>query len=137
MSLFMLDTNTASFAIKGHAAIDAKLQDLAPAAWCISAVTCAEMLYGLEKRPEAVTLRRLVHAFLDVARIVPWDHLAAAQHARVRNQLKSVGTPIGDFDEMIAGHALSLGATVVTDSERHFSRVAGLSMANWAREGKA
>lgn len=137
MSLFMLDTNTASFVIKGHAGIDAKLQRLAPADWCISAVTCSEMLYGLEKRPEAVTLRRLVHAFLDVARVVPWDHLAAAQHARVRQQLKSAGTPIGDFDEMIAGHAMSLGAVVVTDNERHFSRVSGLRVVNWVRKEKA
>lgn len=133
MSLFMLDTNTASFAIKGHAGIDEKLQALAPSEWCISAVTCSEMLYGVEKRPEAVKLRRLVHAFLAAARIIPWDQQAAAQHARVRARLEAAGKPIGNFDEMIAGHALAMGAVVVTDNVKHFGRVGGLAIENWAR----
>ena len=137
MSLFLLDTNTVSFAIKGHFGVDAHLLDLAPTGWCISALTCSELLYGLERRAEATKLRQLVHGFLKAARVMPWDLHAAAQHARVRHQLKAVGTPIGDFDEMIAGHALPLGAIVVTDNERHFGRVEGLKMVNWAREENA
>lgn len=59
MSLFLLDTNTVSLAIKGHLGVDAHLQDLAPSGWCISAVTCSQLLYGLERRPEATKLRQL------------------------------------------------------------------------------
>lgn len=133
MSLYLLDTNTVSFALRGHAGVDARLEKLAMSQWCISAITASEMLYGLERRPEAVKLRRLVQGFLDTVRVEPWDHLAAIQHARVRARLKDQGTPIGDFDEMIAGHALSLGAVLVTDNERHFNRVQGLSTLNWVR----
>lgn len=133
MNQYMLDTNTVSFALRGHAGVDAQLGKLALPQWCISAITASELRYGLERRPEAVKLRRVVEGFLDMVRIEPWDQLAAAQHARVRARLKELGTPIGDFDEMIAGHALSIGAVLVTDNERHFSRVEGLALANWAR----
>lgn len=133
MSLYLLDTNTVSFALRGHAGVDAQLEKLALSAWCISAITASELLYGLARRPNAVKLHRLVHGFLGTVRIEPWDHLAAEQHAHVRARLKTLGTPIGDFDEMIAGHALSLGAALVTDNERHFNRVEGLRTLNWVR----
>jgi len=133
MSLYMLDTNTVSFGLRGHPDIDVQLQSLAPSDWCISAVTCAELLYGVERRPDAVKLKRLVDGFLRIARVAPWDQPAAAHHARVRHQLKAEGAPIGDFDEMIAGHALSLGAVLVTDNVRHFNRVQDLALENWLR----
>ncbi|MBS0451351.1 MAG: type II toxin-antitoxin system VapC family toxin [Proteobacteria bacterium] len=133
MSLFMLDTNTVSFGLRGNTEIDLQLRSLAPSDWCISAITCAELLYGVERRPAATKLRRLVEGFLQIARVAPWDQLAAIQHARVRHQLKLQGAPIGDFDEMIAGHALSMGAVLVTDNLRHFDRVEGLALENWLR----
>jgi len=51
----------------------------------------------------------------------------------VRAQLERIGTPIGPNDMLIAAQALALGLTVVTDNEREFSRVPGLSVENWLR----
>ena len=133
MSLYMLDTNMVSFGLRGEVDVDVQLRSLAPSDWCISAITCAELLYGVERRPAAAKLRRLVDGFLQIARVVPWDQPAALQHARVRHQLKLQGAPIGDFDEMIAGHALSMGAVLVTDNVKHFDRVEGLVLENWLR----
>jgi tRNA(fMet)-specific endonuclease VapC len=132
-TLYMLDTNAASEALRGHPAFDARLQALAPGQWCISAVTCSEIRYGVAKRPEAVRLHRLVEEFLRIVPILPWDAKAANRHGELRAGLKARGTPIGDFDEMIAAHALSLGAVVVTDNTRHFARVPSLVLENWLR----
>lgn len=130
----MLDTNTASQAIRGGCpSIDERLQALPAGRWCISAVTCSELRYGVARRPEAIRLHAIVEEFLRIAPILPWDAAAANRHGVLRAELKAHGTPIGDFDEMIAAHALAVGAVVVTDNTRHFMRVTGLVLENWLR----
>lgn len=131
--LYLLDTNAASAALKGNASIDGRLQALSTAQWCISAVTRAELRFGVARRPGAIRLAQVVDAFLSVARTEAWDARAADRHGELRAALTAKGRRIGDFDEMIAAHALALGAVLVTDNVRHFSRVAGLKIENWVR----
>jgi len=133
MALYMLDTNAVSAVMRGNPQMDDRLLQLDPADWCISAVTHSEICYGLALRPEATTLIRAADAFLAVATTLAWDAVAAAAHGRLRAQLRKAGTPIGDFDEMIAAHALSVGAVLVTHNERHFRRISGLPVENWIR----
>jgi len=134
MALYMLDTNAVSAVMRGNPLMDERLLQLDPADWCISAVTHSEICYGLSLRPEATTLIRAADAFLAVATTLAWDATAAAAHGRLRAQLRQAGTPIGDFDEMIAAHALSVGAVLVTGNERHFRRISGLAVENWIRD---
>lgn len=129
----MLDTNTASAALRGTVGIDRRLQRLDPAQWCISAVTRAELRYGLALKPGAVKLAQYVEAFLQTTTTAPWDQEAADAHGLLRAKLRRAGTPIGDFDEMIAAHALALDAVLVTDNARHFRLVDGLACENWIR----
>ena len=133
MTLYLLDTNAVSAALKGNAALDRRLQDLPAAAWCISAVTRAELRFGVARRPNATRLAQVVDAFLAATRTEAWDAKAADEHGRLRAALAAKGRRIGDFDEMIAAHALALGAILVTDNMRHFSRVSGLKSENWVR----
>ena len=131
MTLYLLDTNIASAALRGNVNVDSRIGQLDFAQLCISAVTRAELRYGVALRPAAATLRTLVEAFLKTLTTAPWDAMAADEHGRLRAQLRLRGTPIGDFDEMIAAHALSLRATLVTDNVRPFRRVDGLQIENW------
>ncbi|MEW6282191.1 MAG: PIN domain-containing protein [Candidatus Eremiobacterota bacterium] len=133
MTLYMLDTDTASGAIRGHATLDSRLTSLSARSWCISAVTRAELRFGLALRPQARKLARLVQAFLDTAWTAPWDESAADHHGTLRALLRTSGSPIGDFDEMIAAHCLSLDGILVTGNLQHFSRVPGLRVENWLR----
>ena len=132
---YMLDTNMASAAMRGMTAVDARLRALRPSDWCISAVTRAELQFGVALRPDATRVARIVETFLAVAHTAAWDAHAADRHGHVRADLRRAGTPIGDFDEMIAAHALALGAVVVTDNIRHFERIGGLTLENWLRPG--
>lgn len=131
--LYMLDTNAASAAMRGTPAVDEQLRRLQPRDWCISAITRAELRYGLALRPASLKLARLVEGFLEVARTAAWDAAAADEHGRLRAGLRLRGTPIGDFEEMIAAHAVALGAVLVTDNVKHFERVEGLRLADWLR----
>ena len=133
MSIYMLDTRIASAIIAGRVDLDARLEALGPAWWCISAITRAELRFGVMRRPEATKLFRLVDAFLEDARTEPFDARAADEFGRLRAELERRGEGIGVADELIAAHALAIGAVVVTDNERHFSRVPRLSVENWWR----
>jgi tRNA(fMet)-specific endonuclease VapC len=133
MALYMLDTNIVSALMRGHAEIDERLLHLDPNDWCISAVTHSEICYGLALRPGVSRLARAAQQFFAVAVTAAWDAAAAASHGALRARLRTQGAPIGDFDEMIAGHALALRAALVTDNLKHFDRVEGLVVENWVR----
>jgi len=132
--LHMLDTDTASYLIKGKSpAIEAKLAALVPDMVCISVMTRAEPQYGLKRLPAAHRLHLAVRQFLKLVRVLPWDSDAADWYAEIRHQLISTGQPIGELDMMIAAHALSVGAVLVTNNSRHYERIdAPLILANWA-----
>lgn len=130
-AVYMLDTNASSAAIRGDTAIHEKLLALPVDAWCISAVTAAEHTYGLAKKPQAVRLAQLVHAFLDLASVLPWDRDAAEALGPLRAQLERMGRPIGAYDTLIAAHALSRGLVLVTANVGEFERVDGLRIENW------
>ncbi len=132
----MLDTNASSAAIRGDAGLDTKLQALDRREWCISTITVAEHMYGLARKPEAVRLTELVHAFLDASNVLPWDMGAAHALGRVRADLEKRGQVIGAYDMLIAAHALSRNLILVTDNVREFTRVETLKVENWQRPAK-
>lgn len=133
MILYMLDTSIASAIITGRVDLGSQLDRLAQADWCISAITRAELRFGVAKKPEATKLARIVNAFLSAARVESFGAKAADEYGQLHAWLERQGTGIGIADELIAAHALSLNAIVVTDNQRHFVRVPRLEVQNWLR----
>jgi tRNA(fMet)-specific endonuclease VapC len=131
--LHMLDTDTASYVIRGRSpSVEARLAAIPPDRICISVITRAELLYGLKRLPTSHRLHIGVRQFLRIVRIPAWDADAADHYADIRHQLTGTGQKIGDPDMMIAAHALALGAVLVTNNIRHFQRItAPLPMDNW------
>ncbi len=132
--LYMLDTDTASYLIKGKSpTIESRLAALMPSAVCISVMTRAELQYGLQRLPADHRLHLAVRQFLKIVRVLPWDAEAADWYAGIRHQLVGTGQPIGELDMMIAAHSLSAGAVLVTNNSRHYERInAPLMLENWA-----
>ncbi len=129
----MLDTDTASYVIRGGSPrLDQRIAAVPMDDVCISAVTRAELLYGVRLKPGAERLARLVGAFLSRVRAVGWDESAADRFAIIAGDLNLAGQRIGPFDTMIAAHALAIDATLVTNDVAHFSGVSGLSVENWS-----
>lgn len=131
--LHMLDTDTASYLIKGKSpVIESRLAALAPSMVCISVMTRAELLNGLKRLPADHRLHLAVRQFLKIVRVLPWDAEAADWYADIRHQLVSSGQPIGELDMMIAAHSLSAGAVLVTNNSRHYERIAApIMLENW------
>jgi tRNA(fMet)-specific endonuclease VapC len=129
----MLDTDITSYLVKGrHPALEAHFKTLTPSSICLSAITRAELLYGLKKLPGNHRLQIDVPYFLRAVRVLSWDAEAADNYAEIRHFLKTSGQPIGDADMMIAAHAISVGAILVTNNTRHYARIAlPLVLENW------
>ena len=129
----MLDTNICIYSIKHKPEqVFLRLQEHEPADICISSVTYAELVHGVEKS-QAIEKNRLALALLlSNIEILNFDANAAESYGKIRADLEKQGTPIGPLDMMIAGHAKSLNYTVVTNNTKEFNRGPGLKFENWA-----
>ncbi|MDF9833429.1 tRNA(fMet)-specific endonuclease VapC [Ereboglobus sp. PH5-5] len=138
MPLYLPDTNVLSRFLRGRD-LALKAKALAHIQDCkLSAIPLMELQYGVNRRPDipafAKRLETLREVFDDVA---PFDEEAAFHAARVRAYLEALkpnAQPIGPYDLMLAGHALALGATVVTHNVGEFGRVPGLAIEDWQGE---
>jgi tRNA(fMet)-specific endonuclease VapC len=131
----MLDTDICSYAMKRRsAALQEKLTTFAPGKLKISVITVFEFHYGVCRLPTIAKARAAVtiNTFLDNVEVLNFDHQAAEHAAIIRAQFINQGQPIGAFDLLIAAHACSTNAVIVTNNTREFSRVDGLIVENWS-----
>lgn len=130
---YMLDTNICIYSIKHKPEqVFLRLQEHEPADICISSVTYAELVHGVEKSQSIEKNRLALALLLANIEILNFDANAAESYGKIRADLEKQGTPIGPLDMMIAGHAKSLNYTVVTNNTKEFNRVPGLKIENWA-----
>ena len=128
---YMLDADTVSYAIRGEGRVGARLLEHQPSELCISSITLAELRFGAEAK-RSQRLHRAIRGFVKDVAVIPFDQAAADRFAVVAAALARRGEPIGAFDTLVAAHAVSLGLTVVTNNTKHFNRVSGLTVQNWA-----
>ncbi|MGQ2908677.1 MAG: type II toxin-antitoxin system VapC family toxin [Aliihoeflea sp.] len=129
----MLDTNMVSQIVRGHPAAIVRMTALPLHEICVSAITEGELLFGLERRPDAVRLHRIVREFLMRVTIKPWDSDTAATYGRTRAGLESEGKSLGSLDMLIAAHALQADCVLVTN-DRAFLQVADLRIEDWTAQ---
>jgi tRNA(fMet)-specific endonuclease VapC len=131
MLKFMLDTNAASRFIRGQSvALNKKIIQIPTTHVCISALSEAELRFGLAKRPEATQLELLVKTFLKEIMVLNWTSKEAYTYGILRAELERSGTPLSAVDTLIAAHALSANCTLVT-ADTAFSMVPDLKIENW------
>lgn len=129
---YMLDTNICIYAIKNKPKeVIERLKEHEPSEICISSVTYAELIHGVEKSKAVNKNRIALTLLLADIEILPFDANATESYGEIRAELERKGNPIGPLDMMIAGHAKSLGYTVVTNNIKEFERVARLRFENW------
>jgi tRNA(fMet)-specific endonuclease VapC len=129
---YLLDTNTAGYIIKGNfPRVRERLLRIPMAAVGISVVTEAELRFGLARRPEATTLKRVVEEFLLRVESLAWSSDAAQEYARIRALLEKDGSPMGNLDLMIAAQAKAVGVVLVT-RDHVFRRIKGLRVEDWS-----
>jgi tRNA(fMet)-specific endonuclease VapC len=129
--LYMLDTNIVSDLVRNpQGAVTRHIVRVGPEAICISIITAAELRYGCARKGSPKVLAN-VEAILSSIQNLAFDVPADAAYGAIRAELESAGKPIGPNDLLIAAHASSLGAVLVTANTSEFGRVRGLAVENW------
>jgi len=97
----------------------------------ISWVTLAELEFGVAKSQHLEKNQAALDEFVLPLEIANFDRETAKVYGRIRAALGKKGTPIGPLDMMIGAHALALGVTLATNNTKEFSRIKGLTVADW------
>lgn len=130
---YLLDTNICIYLIKQKPPkVLAQFKTLALSDIGISSITIAELEYGVCKSQQQEKNHNALMQFLIPLEIVEFEQSAATIYGSIRSDLENRGLVIGAMDMLIAAHALSLGVTLVSNNLREFSRIANLSLENWA-----
>ena len=129
---YMLDTNIIAYARNNRQEVVLeKFREHDRFDMCISAITLAELEYGIANSSRPLQNRLGLMAFLTGIEVLDFDAEAAMEYGLIRAQLKQQGTPIGANDLLIAAHAKSRGLTLITNNTKEFERIEGLSIENW------
>jgi len=133
--MFMLDTDICIYLINERDEALRERFEANTSGICISAITHAELRYGAAHSARVEENTREIEAFCLDLDILPFDVTAGVHYGEIRQALVRRGQPIGANDLLIAAHARSAGATLVTNNEGEFGRVPGLRLENWLDEG--
>lgn len=132
--IYMLDTNICIYIIKNKPeSVIKELKRHDPKEICISAITYAELIHGVEKSMAVDKNRLALTLLLSNIEVLDFDINAANNYGKIRTYLEKQGTPIGPLDMMIAAHAQSLGYSIVTNNIKEFMRVPNLGVCNWVK----
>ena len=127
---YMLDTNIVSHLLRGHALVMQRVTQLPMASLCISSITEAELQFGLAKRPGNKALHQAVKELLLRLESLPWSSAAALVYGVARWRTTQSGKTIAPLDLLIATHALSIGAVLVTNDQA-IAQFGGLQVQDW------
>ncbi len=131
--MYLLDTNIVSYWMRGDAGIISRIKKCSPADLSISAITLAEILYGIEKSPVKKKERReKLRQISALLSLYTFDETAAEKYAIIRSQLEREGLIISERDTQIASIAVANHLAVITHNVKEFGRVKGLKVYDWA-----
>jgi tRNA(fMet)-specific endonuclease VapC len=131
--MFLLDTDTCVFWLRGQAAIHARLAAVDARALSISVITLAELRYGADCSAQPGANHQVIDDFVSGVAVLAVDADIARAFGEIKAQLRRQGNLIEDFDLLLAATALANDMTLVTNNTTHFDRVGGLTLENWAQ----
>ena len=131
MLRYMLDTNIVIYVIKRRPPEALARFNRHAGQLCISSITLAELMHGVEKSARPDHNLRQVEDFVSRLMVLEYGNKAASHYGDIRAVLELNGTPMGVNDLHIAGHARSESLTLVTNNLKEFDRVEALRLENW------
>ena len=129
--IYMLDTDTVSFLVKKNPSIIKNIVKHEDDSICISAITYAELRFGLEKKGSEKLFNE-VNAIMGKITIIDFDDSQSEFYGKIRLELEKSGTPLGDMDMLIAAAALSSEAILVSHNIKHFSKIKNIRVEDWS-----
>ena len=131
MHKYMLDTNIVIYTMKNKPQSVREAFKKHYGQMCISSVSYMELVFGAERSSNPESNLRSLEGFIARMDVLSYAEAAAVHTGQIRAELAKKGTPIGPYDQMIAGHARSMGLILVTNNTKEFERVDGIRIENW------
>lgn len=134
--IWFLDTDTMVYLVNrrpGFERIVRRMSGRSPGELRLSAITLAELSFGIANGEFRAENQQALTSLLEFLQADDFPAEAAQDYGEIRTALRARGRPIGPYDLLIAAHARHIGATVVTNNEREFRGVPGLSVQNWLK----
>ena len=132
MTVYLIDTDIIIYSLKGNTTVADHLRRHRTDPIMISVITYGEMVYGARKSNQTERNLATAHRVAEIYPMLAVTQSVIETFAGIRASLETAGTPLDDMDLLIGATALSHNLTLVTNNEKHFSRIPGLSVANWA-----
>jgi predicted nucleic acid-binding protein len=132
--MYLLDTDIVIYSLKGHPAVKKNLERNLHAALKISIVTLMELYYGAYKSQKVTSNIGKIKSIEEAFEIIPIGRESADVFAMLKANLEKAGTPLDDFDLILAACALANDLVLVTNNVKHFERIEGLRLTNWSQE---
>ncbi len=135
---YLLDTNTCIYIIKRSPAhLYDRFKRLHVGDVGVSAITFCELQFGVSKSAKPEKNQLALTEFLGPLDVIDFPSGAARIYGNIRSYLQRTGTPIGNYDLLIAAHALYQGLTLVTNNTKEFNRVPDLVIEDWIEQDKS
>jgi len=129
--MYLLDTDTIIYNFKGHDAVTKNLQVHIHDPIKISIVTLMEFYYGAYKSQRVESNLAKIKALENALEVIPSGRESAEIFGIYKSKLEKLGTPLDDFDLILASCAIGYNMTLVTNNVKHFERIEGLKLSNW------
>ena len=129
--IYMLDTDIVSLLVRKNPSVIKNIIKHEDDEICISAITYAELRFGLEKKGSE-RLFNEVSALLGKLSIIDFDSSQSELYGKIRLKLEKAGTPLNNMDMLIAAAALSIEAILVSHNVKHFNKIQGLKIEDWS-----
>ena len=132
--IYLLDTNMATYIVSGRSrtAREKLKEAMEHSTVAVSAITQAEILFGVENKPGANRLRSAIEDFFETVQLLPWDSTAARAYGKLRARLSASGKSLSAMDMLIAAHAAAIGAVLVTRDKAFLQTTPFLEIVDWA-----
>jgi tRNA(fMet)-specific endonuclease VapC len=130
VTLYMLDTNMISYLVRQQNSVVRHVLGVPISFLCVSSITAGELYFGLARLPAGHRLHTAVREFLARVDVLPWDDNVAERYGVFKATSQRQGKLLGPLDLLIAAHALTVGAVLIT-SDRAFSQIVELQLEDW------
>ena len=130
--MYLLDTDTIIYSLKGHEAVQRNLSTHIDDPMSLSVISLMELYYGAYKSQKVTSNISKIRILEKTFEIIPAGTENAEIFGLLKSDLEKSGSPLDDFDLIIAACAMTYNLTLVTNNYRHFERIDGLKLANWS-----
>jgi tRNA(fMet)-specific endonuclease VapC len=131
--MYLIDSDILVYSLKNHPLVQQRFQENISLPKSISVITYGELYYGAKKSVHVEKNLAVVRRISELFPIINTTKSIMETFADLKTGLQSKGNVIADFDLIIAATALSMNYILVSNNEKHFSRIPSLQIENWTK----